>query len=351
MSSYEAAKASRLARICDVAGLHPRTPPEPIQSYSNDTWILDLPTGEAILRIGWSGDVTRLAREVAVTQDLPPEFPYPHLLDSGTTALDDRPLAWMLTRRLPEQPLNEVWPTLTAPQRNASVDELAAALMVLHAHVPTPGVSAAACDRPMLELATGDGITGPDVNPLPLPRLRALLAYGRATPFVDPGLIDSTAALVDDLADLAPSLDDPATGVLVHGDVHLGNILATADGHITAVLDLEWVRFGPRWLELERLCQQADEDVRGGGDGAGRGGTYRPIIERLVETYPGLTDVDRLGDRLRLLSIAHALRHLVVWPPDTTESSLTPEHPVHRLRALVDGSWPVDGALPQNLLG
>lgn len=344
-SPYEAAKAARLTRICDVAGLHPRTTPEQIQSYSNDTWILDLPTGEAILRIGWSGDVTRLAREVAVTQDLPPQFPYPHLLDSGTTVLDDGPLAWMLTRRLPEQPLDEVWPTLTTQQREATIDELAAALMVLHAHVPSPGVAEAARARPSLDLTTVDGVTGPDVNPLPLLRLTALLGYARATPFVDPGLIDATVALVDDLADLAPSLDDPTTGVLVHGDVHLANILATADGRITALLDLEWVRFGPRWLELERLSQQADEDTRGGGH------TYRPLIERLVETYPGLTDVDRLGDRLRLVSIAHALRHLVVWPPDAPEESLRPEHPVHRLRALTNGNWPAPGALPRNLLG
>lgn len=345
-TTYEAAKRDRLTHICSVAGLRPRTTPEPIQSYSNDTWILDLQGGPAILRIAWSGDVTRLAREVAVTSDLPPEFPYPNLLDNGATVLDDRPLVWMLTRQLPERPLDEVWPTLTIRQRNATVDELAAALRVLHAHVPSAEAAAAAGHRPTLDLTTLDGITGPDVNPFPVPRLTALLPYARAMPFVDPGLVDATAALVDELAGLEPSVDDPGTGVLVHGDVHLGNILATADGRITAVLDLEWVRFGPRWLELERLTQQADEDVRGGG-----GGTYRPIIERLVEVYPGIVDVDRLRDRLRLLSLGHALRHLVVWPPDAPEQSLTPEHPVHRLRALVDGSWPAEGALPRNLLG
>lgn len=345
ISTYEGAKASRLARVCHVAGLHPRTPPEPIPSYSNDTWILDLPIGEAILRIGWLGDVSRLSREVTVTRELPSDYPYPRLLDSGMTSLDDSPLAWMLTGRLPEQPLDELWPTLTAGQRRRTIDELSAALMVLHAHVPSATVAAAAGDRPTLDLTTCDGITGADVNPLPLQRLTALLPYARATPFVEPGLIDATAALVEQLADLDPSLDDPQTGVLVHGDIHLGNILATADGRITAVLDLEWVRLGPRWLELERLCQQADEDVRGGGH------TYRPIIERLVEAYPGLTDVDRLGDRLRLASTAHALRHLVVWPPDAPEESLGAEHPVHRLRALVNGTWPTDGALPGSLLG
>jgi len=54
---------------------------------------------------------------------------------------------------------------------------------------------------------------------------------------------------------------------------------------------------------------------------------------------------------LRLVSIGHALRHLVVWPPDAPEATLRPEHPVHRLRALVDGTWPADGALPSDLLG
>jgi Phosphotransferase enzyme family len=339
------AATARLARVCTAARLQPRTPPEPIESYSNDTWILDLPSGPAILRVGWTGDVTRLAREVAVTQGLPPDYPYPPLLDSGATSHDDRPLAWMLTRRLPEQPLDEVWPTLSTRQRNASLDDLSAALQVLHAHVPPTEVAAAVCARPTLDLTTCAGITGPDVNPLPLPRLTALLPYARTLPFVDPALVDATAGLVDELADLAPSVDDPATGVLVHGDVHLANILATADGRVTAVLDLEWVRFGPRWLELERLCQQADESARGGDD------TYRLVIERLVATYPQIADVERLADRLRLVSVGHALRHLVVWPPDAPEESLAPAHPVHRLRALVNGSWPATGALPRNLLG
>jgi aminoglycoside phosphotransferase (APT) family kinase protein len=350
-STYKAAKASRLARVCAAAGLSPQTQPEAIESYSNDTWILDLPSCPAILRIGYSGDVTRLLREVAVTQDLPPEFPYPQLLDSGATDLDDLPLAWMLTRRLPEGPLDEVWTTLPARSRDRVIDELAAALEVLHAHAPTPEVARAVCERPTLDLTTVDGITGADVNPFPLARLAALLPYARATPFVDPGLIDATTALILELADLAPCLDDPATGVLVHGDVHLANILATADGHITALLDLEWVRLGPRWLELERLCQQADESARGTGDGGGGGNTYRPIIEGLLRRYPQVADVDRLGDRLRLVSLGHALRHLVVWPPDAPEASLRPEHPVHRLRALVNGTWPLPGALPRNLLG
>lgn len=343
-SIYEAAKAARLTRVCAVAGLRPRATPEPIESYSNDIWILDLPSGSAILRIGWLGDVTRLGREVAVIRHLPAEYPYPRLLDSGDTSLDGVPLTWMLTRRLPERSLDESWPSLTAGQRDTAIDGLAAALGILHAHVPPAEVADAVCARPTLDLTRVDGITGPDVNPLPPSRLAALLPYARATPFVDSGLIDATEDLVDELADLAPSLDDPVTGVLVHGDVHLWNILATDDGHLTALLDLEWVRFGPRWLELERLAQQADENVRGGGD------TYRPIIERLLRVYPEIADVDRLGDRMRLVSIGHALRHLVVWPPDAPEEFLCPEHPVHRLRALVNGTWPDPGALPPTLL-
>lgn len=345
MTAVRPDAAARLTRVCAIAALQPLNRPEPIQSYSNDTWILELTSGPAILRIGWLGDVTRLAREVAVTQSLPAEFPYPRLVDSGEANLDGDPLMWMLTRRLPERPLDEIWPTLTARRRDGSIDQLAAAMTVLHAHVPPADVAATVCARPTLDLTCVDGITGPDVNPLPLPRLAALLPYAHATPIVDPGLIDATAALVERLAGLAPSLDDPATGTLVHGDIHLGNILATADGQVTAVLDLEWVRFGPPWLELERLCQQADEDVRGGG------ATHAPIIDRLVEVNPGVADVDRLGDRLRLVSIGHALRHLVVWPPDAPEDSLRPEHPVHRLRALVNGTWPAPGALPRHLLG
>jgi hypothetical protein len=40
-SICRAAKNARLVHVCAVAGLAPRTPAEPIESYSNDIWILD----------------------------------------------------------------------------------------------------------------------------------------------------------------------------------------------------------------------------------------------------------------------------------------------------------------------
>ncbi|GAA3463195.1 hypothetical protein GCM10018963_52080 [Saccharothrix longispora] len=47
---------------------------------------------------------------------------------------------------------------------------------------------------------------------------------------------------------------------LVHGDVHLANLLWAEPGGLT-LLDFEWVRFGPLLPDLARLCEAADHDA------------------------------------------------------------------------------------------
>jgi len=336
---------NRLAAVCRVARLHPHAAPVPVVSYSNDTWLLDdRRLGPTVLRIGWRGDVHRLVREAAVAQFGPAELGYPQLLSSGGATANGAPLRWTLTRRLTGQPVDEVWPALSPSARRAAVDRLARMLRALHDWHPSADVARLISQRPCLDLTAADSIVGADNNPLPLARAHALAAHAGALRFVDPGVVRAAVDAIDELAELEPTLDDPSATGLTHGDVHLNNLWWDGSS-VRALLDLEWTRFAPRDLELERLADNADADVREGLD------VYPQVLRWLLADYPQLVDVPRMPERLRLYSLTHALRHVFAWPPSAPEAELAPDHPLVRLRRLVSGAWPAPGALPEVLVG
>ena len=330
---------ARLTAVLTAARLSPRTEPLPVVSHSNDTWLVDLSTGPAVLRIGWRGDVGRLEREIAVAGALPPEVPYPVVLGSGRTELDGHALTWTLTERLDGLQVADAWPRLTVTERDRVAHRLAEILRALHGVGVPAEVAARVRDRPPVDLHDLGSIVGVNLNPLPLPHVRALAPLAAQLPFVDPELTAAAVDRMDGLAGHAPVLDDPDRGVLVHSDVHTSN-LWWHDGEVSAVLDLEWVRFGPADLELERIADSADADVREGRD------DHPALLRILVADYPELVAAPDLSERLLLFSLAQALRQLCVWPPDRPEADLVADHPVRRLRRLVDGDWPAVGALP-----
>jgi aminoglycoside phosphotransferase (APT) family kinase protein len=335
--------ARRLAAVCAAAGLAPTEPPTPVVSYSNDTWLLDSRHGSAVLRICWRGDITRLDREAAVGGSGPAEFGYPEILGHGSADDGGQPLRWTLTRRLTGQPVDLTWPGLSRAARRSAVARLADMLRVLHDWRPPAEVARLVRDRPALDLGSSESIVGADMNALPLPRAQALAGFAARLPFVDAGLVRAALAAIEALADLAPVVDDPSVTGLIHADVHLNNLWWDGS-RVAALLDFEWVRFGPRQLELERLADNADVDVREGLD------VYPQTLAWLLADYPQLADAPRMPDRLRLYALTQALRQLFAWPPDRPEPQLPHDHPLVRLRRLVDGTWPAAGALPAPLL-
>jgi Phosphotransferase enzyme family len=52
----------------------------------------------------------------------------------------------------------------------------------------------------------------------------------------------------------SPRREAVISGVVVHGDAHLANVL-WHDGRLAALLDFEWARIGPPDLELEAACR------------------------------------------------------------------------------------------------
>ncbi|MBP2472467.1 aminoglycoside phosphotransferase (APT) family kinase protein [Crossiella equi] len=306
----------RLRQVSTAAGLRPAGQPRRVTSHSNDTWAFDDDRlGPVVLRVSWRGDVSRLGREVAVAREVP--IRYPEVLAHGE--VDG--LAYSVTRYIRGQALSELEPG----QLREAIRQLAQALRVLHSWRPSAELTSVLLAR-RADPDRITGLLGADLNPLPLPRVLELVEHAATLPHTDPGLLREAASALTELAPAGRPLDDPGQAIL-HGDLQLGNLLW--DGELV-VLDLEWARFGPPLLDLQRLCAQADADVLAGHD------THPAVLRWLAEDYPEAFQA--APGELRLYGLAYAVRDLLVNPPGPSN-----------LRRLVDGTWPAPGALPPGL--
>ena len=167
-------------------------------------------------------------------------------------------------------------------------------------------------------------IVGGTILPLPLERVRHLVAPAGERAVEHRNTIDEAWGWLIDHADLLPRLDDPGD-VVTHGDLHLDNIWWDGD-RVTGLLDLEWARWGPAWIDLV--------PVR---DNALAGDEFSEPHARLLETLrahaPELAvpDLDR---RLTVIELAFQLRQILVWPPPGPDPAV--DHPVRLLRRLLD---------------
>jgi aminoglycoside phosphotransferase (APT) family kinase protein len=318
------ASQARLVRILRVARLPAEaagTAPVLLPSNSNDTWRI----GPAVLRVCWRGDRERFAREAAVTRALPPEVPYPEVLDTGS----DGDLAWQVTRVVEGVPLATLWHGLSRAQQRDAVHQIGPALAALHAHrFPADVVAELAVPRPVGD-TSASALVGADITPLPVRRAEALLTAARDDGRADHALIDDVAARFRELADADP----PAGSVTcVHGDAHLANAL-WKDGRLTALLDFEWVRLGPPDLEIEPYLRA---DVTGLGHTE-----VREILGWLAESYPAMFAAPDLVRRLWLYQLATAVRELFLDEPGQPPGKVardwlrdTVKSPDHVLRLL-----------------
>jgi Ser/Thr protein kinase RdoA (MazF antagonist) len=169
---------------------------------------------------------------------------------------------------------------------------------------------------------------GAELVLLPPAAALGLIAVARQLPFTDHGVLDAVAARLRDLGDLAGHGD-----VLLHGDFYLGNILVH-EGRVSALIDFEFSRLGPRDLELISVIRALDAETR-------LGVPRPPLLAWLAEDYPGLFAAPDLDNRLWAYAIAYTIRHIVFWPPDRPETDgLDPAHPLHTLRRLTHAPLP-----------
>jgi len=316
----------RLALVLAATGLRPGREAAPVTSHSNDTWLFDDPKkGRVVLRVCWRGDTGRLLREGAVGADLPPEVGYPTVLGFGRVP-GDVDLTWTLTRRLGGMSLADAWPTLDDATRRHACRRVARALRSLHGWRPAVTVCALLVPAPLGSRPSTAEVIGRAINPLPdgLP----ILVEDARSRGADVQVLDEALRLLEGDADLMPRLDDPARGQVIHADLHVNNVWWDGRG-VSALLDFEWVRLGPRYVDLARIKDNADLDEL-------EGLTQHPmLLGYLREDYPELFDVVRLPARLRLLQVAFAIRDLCIWGPPVDEATMPVDHPMRSLRRLL----------------
>jgi hypothetical protein len=61
-----------------------------------------------------------------------------------------------------------------------------------------------------------------------------------------------------------------------------------------------------------------------------------PVIAWLEADYPALFAGRDLAEGLWLAEMAYTFRHVAFWPPDRPLDRLDRDHPLHRLRRLID---------------
>jgi aminoglycoside phosphotransferase (APT) family kinase protein/uncharacterized glyoxalase superfamily protein PhnB len=327
-------REARLRQVCRAAGLDLSSSPRLVASGSNDAWLVDdRRLGALVLRVAWRGDLTRLNREAAVLRQAPDGVPCPKVIQDGRTSVNGFPVSYALTRRIAGQMLVQQWPTLTAAERRSAVAQLAQAMRQLHQWTPPAPLTQLVCTRPPSYLDTVDWVVGTDLHVLPPSRVLALAGNTPSLPHVDQDLIPAAIDAIGELSDLDVVVDDPARHGLIHADLHFNNVWWSASGTVT-LLDFEWVRFGPPDLDLQPLCDHADEDVRSGHD------QHPTVLRWLASDYPELFQAPDLPARLRLYSLVYVVRQVIITEPGQATDY------VHRLQRLLNGQWPAPGAVP-----
>jgi aminoglycoside phosphotransferase (APT) family kinase protein len=290
-----------------------------IPSNNNDVWRLDA----GYLRVAWRGDRSRLAREAELFERLRGILPVPEVRDCGG---DDR-LSWSLTAAIPGTAYEQLCEQPAPAGLRNLAREVAALLRTLHSW-PVPHDLAEMLKRPERDpdplRRAGSGLVL-----LPPSAALELIPLAAQLPFVDHGVLDAADGRLRDLGDLMTANDE----VLLHGDFYLSNVLVLG-GHVTALIDFEFSRMGPRDLELISVVRALDAESRLG--------LHRPpFLTWLAADYPGLFGAADLGRRLWLYALAYTIRQIIFWPPDHAETDgLEAVHPLHTLRRLIDAPLP-----------
>jgi aminoglycoside phosphotransferase (APT) family kinase protein len=317
VSSFALARARRALQ---TARLDVDMPLHRASSVTNDVFCAD----EFVIRVNRRLD-PRLAREAGLAPHLPAEVRYPGIVayGGGPHGAD-----WLIVERVPGIVLARAWPDMTEPARREAIRQLAGILRALHA-TPVPD------DLLEIEATVPQLLSARTIDPT-MPLLVAVDKL-RAGGQVDAGLLDRVEQVIVETADaLVPFRSD----TLIHGDLTFENVMWDGGG-ITALLDFEWARPGPPDLDLDvllRFCAHPYLHVAADYEHLARPETYADVPWWLAEDYPELFTFPRQLDRVRLYSIAFDVRDLLLTPPDRPAAELSPDHALHRLRRVIEGT-------------
>ena len=297
------------------AGLDPTVALERASSVTNEVWLTETHS----VRVNRHPN-NRLYREALVAAVLPPEVGCPTVVAHGGTRGED----WLVQERQPGRPLAHVWPGLTDEQRQAAVEGLARRLAALHGTPAPPDLPPIEHAPQLLEVGATD----------PTGLVLEALDEAARLDHVDPVLL---AEARDMVKRLAPALIPFESATLVHGDVTFENVL-WHEGEVTALLDVEWARPGPRDLDLDILLRCAAYPHLHVGEAyvsQTRTEDYAEVPWWLGTAYPELFVYPRQIDRVRVYSIAYDVRDLLASPPPVPPRHLPELHAYHRLERVV----------------
>lgn len=295
-----------------------RSEPIFMESNSNDAWLI----GNTVLRVCWRGDRARFIREAHLVAALPPHIPHATLIDFGS--FED--LTWTLHERIAGEVLSNVWLDMPPRTLRSIIAQFSSHLAALHEWSPPAEVDLLLTEHAKVVPHGIEAIVDADLISLPIPRVLDLADAAKELEYVDPLVVAGVIERINELADVDPFTT--SWSHVIHGDLVFVNMIV-ADGQIKAILDFEWVRKGPRDLELVSLVRML-EDVR-----AQHGRPIPPVLRWIQEDYPMLFDAPDLDRRLWLYALAYTVRGIVFWPPDRPEGELAPVHQIHRLRRLM----------------
>jgi len=305
-------RAHQALRSAGLPEPGPNTHLTRIPEALNEVWRY----GGHVLRVNPQPGSIRLQREAALLERLPAAVMSPTPVASGAERWGE----WMIATRVPGEQLSRAWGSLRTEERRRSILDLADILRALHA-VSAEGVEPVA-DCP---------------HPLPAERLIEALVRAGRLPGVDQAVV---AAATERVVKLGPVLDATAD-TMVHGDLHLENVLTGPGGQLTGLVDFEWATGGSPDLDLDILLHSfADPSlhVEGGPSGKLRRRDFDEVVGWLRGAYPELFAHPRLAQRLWLYRLAYEVRSLLRQPPPVgvAPSALPVHHPYQRILRLLD---------------
>lgn len=321
---------ARARRALSFAGLPTRVEVTRADSVTNEVHL----TGLHVVRVNRK-PTGRLRREAQLCQLLPHRPWAPEIVANGYQA----GLDYLIVRRRPGSTLARWWPMLGPAQRAEAVQQLAAALVELHATGCPPDVPDLETSPQLLDLRT----------PAPLLPIFEALDRLRARPDLDEGLLRSAEELLVATGD---AVVDGGSSGLVHGDLSLENVLWDGTS-LTGLLDFEWSRAAPADLDLDvllRFCAFPGAHLPAHLAGQARADDYRELPGWLAAAYPRLFAHPRLLDRLRIYALGFDVRELLTSAPVGANHTLSPLHPCRRLRQLLDGLGHLDQFRERSLI-
>lgn len=307
----------RVARILQSAGVDSSLSPVRIAGSSNEVWS----AGDFVIRVGFQTGAERLRREARLSELLPANVRYPDVVASGVESFGE----WIVVRHRPGIPLSEAWIDMTPEQRRDVSHDLADIMRSLHGVVVPLG------DDHDLAFHEGEGVLALP-HQLPASRILELLKQARWLHGMDRELIDQVIERVNATRD---SIGEHERYGIVHGDLHFENILFH-NGRISAVLDFEWSRPGPKEIDVDvlaRFC--SDPAMHIGGSYPVSTVDFKDVLKWIHQEYPELFSADDFKDRLFLSALAFDVPWLLRMAPNGPLSALPKWHPLNQIRDLM----------------